>query len=73
MLRGAHAHESLASTTATSSFRILGPSKAAVASTALLNMLSTNPEVLSVVVHQCYSAEPILARVYFQVTTVCCS
>ena len=67
MLRGPHTHDSPASTTHTTSFRILGPSKAMVASTALLNMLSTSPEVLMVVVHQCYSAEPILARTYFQV------
>ena len=67
MLRGPHTHDSPASTANSSSFCSLGPSKAVVASTALLNMLSTNPEVLMVVVHQCYSAEPSLARIYFQV------
>ena len=73
MLRGAHTHVSPASAAAAAtSFRILGPSKAAVASTALLNLLSTNPEVLPVAVHQCYSAEPILARTYFQVTSGSC-
>ena len=73
MLRGAHTHDSPASAAAAAtSFRILGPSKAAVASTALLNLLSTNPEVLPVAVHQCYSAEPILARTYFQVTSGSC-
>ena len=66
MLRSPNSHDSPASTAA-SSFRVLGPSKAIVASTALLNILSTNLEVLQVVVHQCYSSEPILARTYFQV------
>ena len=65
MLRGPHTHDSPGSTA--TSLRSLGPSKASVACTALLNMLSTNPEVLPVFLHQCYSAEPILARTYFQV------
>ena len=67
MLRGPHSHDSPAA--AGTSFAGLGPSKAAVAASALLNMLRTNPDVLPVYVHQSYSAEPALARTYFRVTS----
>lgn len=65
MLRAARTHDAPAGTGV--SFRSLGPTKASVGSTALLNMLITNHDVLPVYAHQCYSAEPALARVYFQV------
>lgn len=67
MLRGPHSHDSPPG--AGTSFAGLGPSKAIVAASALLNMLRTNLDVLPVYVHQCYSAEPALARTYFQVTS----
>ena len=44
-----------------------GPSKPVVAQTALLNLLSTNVDLFSVCVDQCYAAEPMLSRAYFQV------
>ena len=64
MLRGPHAHDGPPS--AGGPLRSLGPSKAAVARTALLNMLSANHDVLPVYVHQCYSAELAIACTYFQ-------
>ena len=64
MLRAPHAHDGPPS--AGGPLRSLGPSKAAVASAALLNMLSANHDVLPVYVHQCYSAEPAIACTYFQ-------
>ena len=64
MLRAPHAHDGPPS--AGGPPRSLGPSKAAVARTALLNMLSANHDVLPVYVHQCYSAEPAIACTYFQ-------
>ena len=64
MLRAPHAHDGPPS--AGAALRGLGPSKASVARTALLNMLSTNHDVLPVYVHQCYSAEPAIACTYFQ-------
>ena len=64
MLRAPHAHDGPPS--AGTALRSLGPSKAAVARAALLNMLSTNRDVLPVYVHQCYSAEPAIACTYFQ-------
>lgn len=49
----------------------LGPTKQAVARSALLKLLSTNPELASVFVDQCYDATPVISRVYFQVGSLC--
>lgn len=42
----------------------------AVGRTALLNFLSSNPDVLDVCIDQCYSLDAALARAYFQVGKV---
>ena len=44
-----------------------GPTKPVVAQTALLYLLSTNVDLFNVCVDQCYAAEPLLSRAYFQV------
>lgn len=44
-----------------------GPAKPVVAQTALLYLLSTNVDLFNVCVDQCYAAEPLLSRAYFQV------
>ena len=44
-----------------------GPAKPVVAQTALLNLLSTNVDLFNTCVDQCYAAEPMLSRAYFQV------
>ena len=45
----------------------VGPSKRLVAQTALLHLLSTNPNLFSTFVDQCYAADPSVSRAYFQV------
>lgn len=44
-----------------------GPAKVVVAQTALLHLLSTNLDLFSVCVDQCYAADATLTRAYFQV------
>ena len=44
-----------------------GPAKPVVAQSALLNLLSTNVDLFNVCVDQCYAAEAMLSRAYFQV------
>ena len=44
-----------------------GPSKDAVARTALRNLLSKNHDVVDVSLDQCYSPHAALSRAYFQV------
>lgn len=51
-----------------SSKAAMGPAKPVVAQTALLNLLSTNVDLFNICVDQCYAAEPILSRAYFQVS-----
>lgn len=48
----------------------LGPSREAVARSALFNLLSTNPDVVGTVIDQCYSNQAPLARGFFQARTL---
>ena len=48
-----------------------GPAKVVVAQTALLHLLSTNLDLFSVCVDQCYGADATLTRAYFQVSWAC--
>ena len=45
----------------------VGPSKRLVAQTALLHLLSTNLDMFSTFVDQCYATDPSVSRAYFQV------
>lgn len=45
----------------------VGPSKRLVAQTALLHLLSTNLDLFSTFVDQCYATDPSVSRAYFQV------
>lgn len=46
----------------------LGPSKRLVAQTALLHLLSTNVDLFSTFVDQCYAADPSVSQSFFQVS-----
>ena len=50
-----------------------GPSKDAVARTALRNLLSKNHDVVDVSLDQCYSPHAALSRAYFQVGLLPCA
>ena len=45
----------------------VGPDKSVLAQTALLHLLSTNVDLFSICVDQCYAAHPAVSRAYFQV------
>jgi hypothetical protein len=44
-----------------------GPDKPAVARTALMNFLSSNPDLFAACVDRCYDPDPAVATGYFQV------
>ncbi|EIE19264.1 hypothetical protein COCSUDRAFT_48883 [Coccomyxa subellipsoidea C-169] len=67
MLRAANSGTPTGATTL--NFRSMGPSREAIGKAALLNFLSSNHDVLSVCVDQCYSRDAAVAKAYFQVLT----
>lgn len=46
-----------------------GPSKAVVARNALMNLLSSNPDVMEGCIDQCYAPNTAVARGYFEVSS----
>lgn len=58
-----------ASSTSVTSHAQWGPSKDAVARSALKNLLASNHDVIDVSLDQCYSPHAAVSRAYFQVDT----